>query len=326
MVDSNSRRTFMASLLAAAAPLQAAANTRRWRVRTPYAAQSFQTAKLETFSERISGLGVSLDIQAGSAISRWPDVLAAVRAGSLEGGELILSSLAAQVPLAAADSVPFVVRSYADARRMWRIQKPLLASRLKAEGIAAVMAVPWPPQGLYCSRPVESLADLRGLRLRTYNKTTVRIAELVQATPVDVPTVKVAEALAEGRIDSMITSSVTGVEVRAWEHLKYYYAINAWIPKNLFFVSEAALGALDARIRESLDAAARDVEDQAWARSEAASEESVRALRAAGMVTGRASSEMLRDLKRLGERFSLEWLREVGPEANSVFLPYFTHT
>ena len=28
-------------------------------------------------------------------------------------------------------------------------------------------------------------------------------------------------------------------------------------------------------------------------------------------------------IRRLGERFSLEWLRDVGPEANEVFIPFF---
>jgi len=28
----------------------------------------------------------------------------------------------------------------------------------------------------------------------------------------------------------------------------------------------------------------------------------------------------------MGERFSLEWIREVGPEANRIFVPYYTQT
>ncbi|HET7862772.1 MAG TPA: hypothetical protein VFL86_00050 [Burkholderiaceae bacterium] len=30
-----------------------------------------------------------------------------------------------------------------------------------------------------------------------------------------------------------------------------------------------------------------------------------------------------RDLRRLGGSFSLEWLRDVGPEANTLFIPYY---
>ena len=30
------------------------------------------------------------------------------------------------------------------------------------------------------------------------------------------------------------------------------------------------------------------------------------------------------DFKRLGEAFSLEWLRAVGPDANKIFIPYYS--
>jgi hypothetical protein len=36
--------------------------------------------------------------------------------------------------------------------------------------------------------------------------------------------------------------------------------------------------------------------------------------------------EFDREIKRMGERFSLEWIREVGAEANRIFVPYYTQT
>ena len=38
----------------------------------------------------------------------------------------------------------------------------------------------------------------------------------------------------------------------------------------------------------------------------------------------RASAALAHDLRRLGERFSLEWIRTVGPDANAIFIPYYT--
>ena len=43
--------------------------------------------------------------------------------------------------------------------------------------------------------------------MRTYNLSTQRIAQMLGAEPVDVPMVEVNQALAGGRIDSMITSA-----------------------------------------------------------------------------------------------------------------------
>ena len=42
-------------------------------------------------------------------------------------------------------------------------------------------SVPWPPQGIYSSKPLNSAADMKGLKMRTYNPYTSRIAELAGA-------------------------------------------------------------------------------------------------------------------------------------------------
>ena len=120
-----------------------------------------------------------------------------------------MTSLVREIPLAGADSVPFVVRSYADARRMWDVQRPLIEVHMARKGLKALYAVPWPPQGLFTTASVRSSVDFKGTRMRTYNPGTVRIAELLGATPVDVPMVEVNQALAAGKLDSMITSALT---------------------------------------------------------------------------------------------------------------------
>jgi hypothetical protein len=63
-----------------------------------------------------------------------------------------------------------------------------------------------------------------------------------------------------------------------------------------------------------------------WTASEAAAAETVERLRRNGMKIERASAELLMEVKILGERFSLEWVRQVGSEANTIFIPYFTHS
>jgi TRAP-type C4-dicarboxylate transport system substrate-binding protein len=136
--------------------------------------------------------------------------------------------------------------------------------------------------------------------------------------------VEVGQALADGRIDSMITSAVTGVENKVWSHLKYYYEVNAWFPKNIVFANLNALNALEPRLRDGLLKASAAAEVRGWAASEAAAASSVEELRRNGMKVERVAREFALEIKRLGERFSLEWIRQVGNEANDIFVPYFT--
>jgi TRAP-type C4-dicarboxylate transport system substrate-binding protein len=134
---------------------------------------------------------------------------------------------------------------------------------------------------------------------------------------------EVAQALADGHFDAMMTSAVTGVENRVWDRLKYYYEIKAWFPKNIVMVSQAALDALAPAQRDAVLEAARRAEPRGWTACKAVARESLDELRRNGMQVEPAPALLSQELRRLGERFSLEWLRDVGPRANAIFIPYY---
>lgn len=298
-----------------------------WRLATGYRAESFHGQNLLAFAQEVAAAtreAVRIELHPHNSLVPLPQIFAAVADGRIEAGEAIMTGLADALPLAGADAVPFVVGSYGDAERLWRHQRPLIERQFAQRGLTVLYAVPWPPQGLFSRRPVQRVADLAGTRMRTYNATTVRIAQLLGAEPVDVPMVDVGRALAEGRIDTMITSAVTGVENQVWGHVKHYYDINAWIPKNIVFVRTALLDALAPAAREAVFTTARTAEARGWAASRDVARSSVQELQRQGVQVDPVHPHLVRDLKRLGERFSLEWIRAVGREANEIFIPYYT--
>lgn len=318
------RRTMLQG--AAGALLSAGAHAApAWRLATGYRAESFHGQNLQAWArqlEQATAGALRIELQPNGSLAPLAQIPAAVREGRAEMGEVILTGLAKEMPIAGADAVPFVTRHYEDAQRLWLHQRPLVEPAFAARGLHLLFAVPWPPQGLYSTRPVASVQDLRGLRMRTYNATTVRIAELLGAVPVDVAMVDVGRAVAEGRIDAMITSAVTGVENRVWDGLKHFYEINAWFPKNAVFVGEAALRSLPAAARDALLASAPQAEARGWAASRQAARDSVDELRRHGVKVELPAPPLALHLRRLGERFALEWIREVGPQANAIFIPY----
>jgi TRAP-type C4-dicarboxylate transport system substrate-binding protein len=84
--------------------------------------------------------------------------------------------------------------------------------------------------------------------------------------------------------------------------------------------------ALTPSARDALLKAAATAEARGWAASESAAQASVDELRHNGMKIERVPREVSVALKRFGERLSLEWVRQVGAEANDVFIPYFTQS
>jgi TRAP-type C4-dicarboxylate transport system substrate-binding protein len=298
-----------------------------WELATGYRAEVFHTRNLQQFAKEVAEAtqgALVIDVKPDNQLAPLAQIPAEVSAGRIAAGEVIMTSLVRDVPTAGADSVPFIVGSYDDARRLWQNQRPVVEQALARRGLVPLYAVPWPSQGLYTTRPIRSVSDLKGARMRTYNPTTVRIAQLLGATPVDVPMVDVRQALAAGRIDSMITSGVTGVENQVWDHLKYFYDVKAWFPKNLVLVNKSRFDALSAEQRKAVMQAAAAAEARGWAASEAASTAALRELAAHGLQIESPGFEFRNELRRHGDRFSLEWVHTTGPDASAILIPYYT--
>ena len=307
--------------------VQSATETTTWKLATGYRADSFHGKNLADFARKVdadTAGKLKIELYPNNTLVKLNAITKAVQEGSIEAGETIMSSMVKDVPSAGADSIPFVVTTYADAMRLWQLQRAGIERAMGERGMKVLYAVPWPPQGLYSKAPVKVEGDFQNTKMRTYNPTTIRIAELLGAKPVDIPMVDVAKALKDGRMDNMITSSVTGVENKVWSHIKYYYEINAWFPKNIVMVNAAAFNALPLDIQKTVLKAAEIAQANGWAMSQKSATDATNELISNGIKVDRIPYEVEIKLKRLGEKLSREWVRSVGNEASIIFVPYYT--
>ncbi len=297
-----------------------------WKLATGYRAESFHTENIAQFSREIATATkgqLAIDLAPNGSLFKLGDIRQAVEDGKVQAGESIMTSIGIDIPSAGEDYMPFVVGSYKRAQRLWELQRPGMEREFAQRGLRILYTVPWPPQGLYTTRPVKTMGDFKNMKMRTYNQTTVRLAEMLGATSVDIAMVDVGKAANEGRMDAMITSAVTGVENKVWGPLKHYYEISAWYPKNIVFVNAKAFDALAPDARSAVLKAAADAQGRGWLASEAIAQSATKELQANGIKVDRISAELESDLKRMGERFSREWVRSVGHAASDIFVPYY---
>lgn len=294
---------------------------------TAYGEDNFHTQNLQHYAEEVrkaTGDKVVMRVHPAGSLIKPSAIYEGVRAGEAEGGEVIMSSLAKENPLFGMDALPFIVSGYEDARRMWEVSRAGIEQALDARGLKLLYAVPWPPQNLYSHNEIRSIGDFRGLRMRAYNPATERVAQLIRAKPVTIQVVNLAQAIEEGALDLMITSSGTGVETRAWTRLGYYYKVNAWIPKNVVFLRTAIFNKLDAASRSTLLRLARQAEERGWKLSEI-SDRDYEALLAAKKINVSTMDFFIRQyLDRIGENLAREWLKEAGHDELKVLLKYTT--
>jgi TRAP-type C4-dicarboxylate transport system substrate-binding protein len=241
-----------------------------------------------------------------------------VQGGQAQAGEILLANFQNEWQIFGADGLPFLADSYETSMKLYKAQKPALEKKLAEQGMQLLYSVAWPPQGIYSKKPLASAADLKGIKWRAYSPNTARIAELVGAQPVTVQAAEFSQALATGVVESTMTSGATGVDSKLFEHLKYYYDTQAWLPKNAVLVNKAAFDALDPATRQAVLKAAADAETRGWAASQQVNLKTLETLKANGMQVLPPSPQLKADLKKIGDTLLKEWLEKAGPEGQAV--------
>jgi TRAP-type C4-dicarboxylate transport system substrate-binding protein len=311
------------SILAAAALFAAAAAQAqvKWDLPSAYPATNFHSVNLQQFADDIdkaTGGKLKVTVHANASLFKLPEIKRAVQGGQAQMGEILLSAYQNEWIIFGADGVPFLADSYDEAMKLWRAQKPLLDKKLGEQGMMVLYSVAWPPQGIYAKKPLNSAADLKGVKWRAYSPATSRIAELVGAQSVTVQAAELTQALATGVVESTMTSGATGVDSKLFEHLKFYYDTEAWLPKNAVLVNKAAFDGLDAATRQAVLKAAADAEVRGWAASRKVNVDTLARLRTEGMQVLPPSPQLKADLAKVGETMLKEWVERAGADGKTL--------
>lgn len=318
------RNTAAALLTIAAMPALAQAQT-KWDLPNSLSPSNFLTAVAQEFTEDVktsTGGKLVITLHPGGSLFRQNHIKRAVQTGQVQIGDILLSSYSNEDPIFGIDSLPFVTASYADAWKLYQVSKPALQKRMGAVGMMIVYAGPLPPQALYSRKPITSMADAKGLKWRAYSPLTSRLAELLGAQPVTIMSAELTQAMATGAVDAFITSSGTGYDTKTFEHFKYAYDTQAWLPKNLMLMNKASFDALDKPTQEALLAAAERAEKKAWKTSEEKHGWYLRELAANGMTIAPPGAQLKSELQAIGKKMTEEWIKTAGPDGKAILDAY----
>jgi TRAP-type transport system periplasmic protein len=303
---------------ALAAPVQAQT---KWDLPAAYPAGNFHTENLVQFAsdvDKATGGKLKITVHANASLFKAPEIKRAVQGGQAQIGEILLVNYQNEWQIFGADGLPFLADSYDESAKLYKAQKPVLEKKLAEQGLMLLYAVAWPPQGIYSKKPINSAADLKGIKWRAYSPATSRIAELLGAQPVTVQQAELSQAMATGVIESYMSSGSTGLDTKTYEHLKYFYDTQAWLPKNAVLVNKAAFDALDKPTQAGLLKAGADAETRGWVTSRAKNTEYLELLKKNGMSVLPPSTQLKSDMKKVGDTMLQEWLQKAGPEGQSI--------
>ena len=318
------RRRVLVGLTAVAALAvshgHAAAQT-KWNLPAAYATSNYHTENLVQFAKDVAtatGDKLQITVHGNASLFKAPEIKRAVVSGQAQIGEVLISIHENDDPVFGVDVVPFLATSFADARKLDLAARPFVEKRLAAQGLMLLFTVAWGPQGIYTRKDLNSVADMKGLKFRSYNAGTARIAELAGAQPVTIQAAELPQALATGVVDSYISSGSTGYDTKTWESLSHWYDTQAWIPKNITFVNKAAFDALPKDQQDALLKAAKEAETRGWKTAEEKATWYIGELKAKGMKVLPPSAELSAGLKKFGEDLTASWLKKAGTDGEAI--------
>lgn len=306
----------------AAVPAQAQT---KWDLPAAYPASNFHSRNLMTFAEdakKLSDGKLDITVHANASLFKATEIKRAVQTGQVQLGEVLMSNIENEMAIFGLDTVPFLATSFAESKKLYEAQKPVVARKLDAQGMVLLYTVPWPPQGLFAAKEINATEDLKATKFRAYNPATSRIAELVGAQPVTIQAAELAQALATGVVTTFITSASTGRDAKVWESLKYFYDVQAWLPKNMIFAGKDAVAKLDPVARKALLDAAAAAEKRGWEMAVEEAEASKAALVKGGMQVLPPSDALQAGLKKIGGTLAEEWLKKAGADGEEAVKAY----
>ena len=308
-----------ATALAATAATASAAE--KWDMPMAYSASNFHSVTGAEFAKCVTtGTGGDIEIVTHPGGSLFPgaQIKRAIQTGQVPIGERLLSGHQNESAVFGFDSVPFLATSFEDSDKLWKAAKPSIDKLLAGQNLTLLYTVPWPPQGLYFRDEVASAADMKGLKFRSYNNTTSRLAELTGMLPVTIEAAEVSQAFATGIADSMISSGATGYDRKVWESLNYFYEVDAWLPRNYVMVNSDVWSGVSDASKNVITACAQLAEYAGAWRAREYTGFTLQGLRDGGMTVAPASDALKAELREIGATMTAEWLESAGADGAAI--------
>jgi len=311
----------LSAALAAGLGLPAAHAVERWNMSVEQPDGNYIAAVARDFAADVAKASngeLEIKTHSNSVLFKRPELKRAVQSGQVQVGDVLISVLGNEDAMFEIDAVPLLARDFDSAWKLWQASRPGIEARLAKQGIKLLYSVPWPPQGIYTKVPVKQMSDFKGLKFRAYNAATSRLVELMGASPTTVSSGDVPQAFGTGLIEAMITSPATGVDSQAWDFVKYYYDVQAFIPKNVTMVNARAFNSLSPALQKAVTDAAAAAEKRGWETARAQTSTLTKMLASKGMTVGATPPAIEAELVKIGAVMADDWVKKAGPDGKAA--------
>jgi TRAP-type transport system periplasmic protein len=302
----------------------------KWQLSILWPASNFSTQGVMKFAdlvkERTEGR-VAIEVHPGGALGfKGPDMLQAMKDGLVPVGEMLLGYVAGTEPIMDLSTMPFLVADYGEAHLLGVVSRPYVQKVFNKWNQKLLYWQYWPGAGIYAKKPINSLEDLKGLKIRTFNNISTQWVMNAGGKPVSMPWGDVYMAMSSGAIDALLTSSVSGADGKFWEVMSHFTSLGFTFGYSAVTVNLTAWNKLSDKDKAIIIDAAHEMDEFQEKQSILSDKTSMAKLVANGMKVTEISPEFQKQCADLAKPIWTEWAGKVGPDGKLMIDEFNTLT
>ena len=194
-----------------------------------------------------------------------PEVLRLLSLGMFDISEGTLSYMAGEAPQFESLDLPGLTTDIEKQRAMADALRPELTQIMADRfNVKLLSMAPIALQVLYCNKPVASLKDLSGLKVRTFNRSMAELVEGLGGQSVNIPFAEVVPAMDRGVADCAITGTSAGNTARWWEVTDHLVILPMGWSMTFFAANAASWERLPEETQQFLVKQFTHMEDRQW--------------------------------------------------------------
>ena len=209
-----------------------------WEERIPKASNGQVTAQLT--AQDVHGL-------------KGTEILRLMKLGVIDFSSGVITYMSGDSPVFEGFDLAALSPDMATTRKISDAYRPVLASAMEQQyGAKLLMLFPSPPQVFWCRVPIRGADDLKGRKVRVFNKSMADLVTGLGATSVTMPFGEVTPSLERGVIDCAITGTLSGNTAKLYEVTKFLYPLYSGFAMHFHAVSLASWNKLSPAVQQFL--------------------------------------------------------------------------
>jgi len=182
--------------------------------------------------------------------------------------------------------------------------------------------VPWPTQYLHAKVKADKLDGLKGLKIRVPDRQAGDMVNALGMVAVQIPWGETVPALASGAVVGVTTSSVSGVDGKFWEFLKYFYRTNHVWSSQIVTINNDTWKKISAAHQKAITDLAAKLEPEFWAVANEADVSSSKRLIEGGMELVEVPPAMFKEMREKTATLEQAFVGRAGPVAADIIAKY----